>query len=262
MNQEGLFAAVPLWVMFTSTVALVLLCVEGGYRWARVRKRREREEKEFEAPVGAMVGATLGLLAFLLAFTFGMAAEHFQSRKQAVLAEANAIRATYYLAGSFQETRRNDTRALLRQYVKERLRWAQTGRAESRRAATALLDSLWSHANAVAATSAGNVDVFLDTMTRLTDLNEERVMVRERGRIPTGIWVALYLVACLSLGAMGYHGGVAGTTRSPVMLAVALTFSLVIILIADIDRPGVGWINVSQEAIEDVRDAIEGGSNT
>ena len=262
MTQQGLFAAVPLWVMFASTVALVLLCVEGGYRWARRRQRRKREGKEFEAPVGAMVGATLGLLAFLLAFTFGMAAEHFQSRKHAVLAEANAIRAAYYLAGSLAEGPRNDVRALLRRYAEERLRWAQSGEAQSRRAATTLLDGLWSHANAVAATSPGNVDVFLEAMSRLTDLNEERVMVRERGRVPTGIWAALYLVAFLSLAAMGYHGGVAGTTRSPVMLAVALTFSLVIILIADIDRPGVGWINVSQEAIEDVRDAIEGGARS
>lgn len=256
MVHDELFASIPLGVLFAATVALVLLSVEAGYRWARRRQRLDRVEKEFEAPVGAMVGATLGLLAFLLAFTFGMAADHFQARKHAVLNEANAIRVAFNLSGSLAEPVRGDVRAILRDYTEARLRWADGGRADTRRKASSLLERLWVQANAVAAQNPGGADVLLSAVSRLTELDEERVMVRERARIPTGIWAILFLVAILSLGAMGYHGGVAGTTRSPVMLAVALTFSLVIILIADIDRPGEGWINVSQEAMVDVRDAI------
>ncbi|MCW5593937.1 MAG: hypothetical protein KIS74_17685 [Burkholderiales bacterium] len=256
MPDQGLFASIPLWILFLATLGMVLASVETGYRWAGKRQRRDREEKEFEAPVGAMVGATLGLLAFLLAFTFGMAADHFQARKHAVLNEANAIRVTHALAGALAEAPKAEVRAILHQYAQERLRWAETGQAESRRAAAAMLERLWAQSNAVAAQNPGAVDAFLGAVARLTELHEERVMVRDRGRIPAGIWAILFLVAVLSLGAMGYHGGVAGTTRSPVMLAVALTFSLVIMLIADIDRPGQGWINVSQEAMVDVRDAI------
>lgn len=256
MPEQGLFASVPLWVLFVATLALVLASVEAGYRWARKRQRHDRAEKEFEAPVGAMVGATLGLLAFLLAFTFGMAADHFQARKHAVLSEANAIRVIHAMAGALPEDSRAEIRSVLRQYATERLRWAGEGDARSRQAVSALLDRLWIAVNEVSARNPGNVDPFLEAVVRLTELNEERVMVRERERVPTGIWAILFLVSVLSLGAMGYHGGVAGTTRSPVMLAVALTFSLVIMLIADIDRPGQGWINVSQEPMEDVRDAI------
>jgi hypothetical protein len=78
-------------------------------------------------------------------------------------------------------------------------------------------------------------------------------MVRERSRIRFALWVVLYAMSVLSLAAMGYHGGVAGTTRSPVMLAVALTFSLLIVVILDLDCPGEGWINVSQDAMIDLR---------
>jgi len=66
----------------------------------------------------------------------------------------------------------------------------------------------------------------------------------------------LYLIAALSLGAMGYHCGVAGTTRNPVMLGVAIVFSLVIVLIVDLDRPGDGWIVVPQDAMMEVRNVL------
>jgi len=78
-------------------------------------------------------------------------------------------------------------------------------------------------------------------------------MLRERSRIPTPFAIVLLSLAILSFGGMGYHGGVAGTTRSPVMLIAALSFSMVIMLIADLNRPGQGWINVSQDAMLDLR---------
>jgi hypothetical protein len=62
---------------------------------------------------------------------------------------------------------------------------------------------------------------------------------------------------------MGYHSGVAGTKRSPVTVSVAVTFTLVIVLIADLDRPGEGWVNVSQEPMLELRSAMNpgGGGN-
>jgi hypothetical protein len=42
----------------------------------------------------------------------------------------------------------------------------------------------------------------------------------------------------LSLAAMGYHAGLVGTIRSIAIIVVAVTFSAVIALIADIGPPG------------------------
>jgi len=81
-------------------------------------------------------------------------------------------------------------------------------------------------------------------------------MVRERSRIPGEYWVVLYGVAVLALTAMGYHGGVAGTSRSPVIFAVAIAFSAVIMVIADLDRPGEGFINVSQQPMMALREMM------
>ena len=55
--------------------------------------------------MGAMVRATLGLLAFILAFTFGLAAARFDTRRQVLLDEANAIGTTYLRAGMLPDRR-------------------------------------------------------------------------------------------------------------------------------------------------------------
>ena len=52
---------------------------------------------------------------------------------------------------------------------------------------------------------------------------------------------------------MGYHAGLSGTRRSLAILAVAVTFSVVIELIADLDRPFEGVLRVSQQALLDVQ---------
>lgn len=252
--MDWLFTNLPIWSVFVGTLFLVLASVEAGYRWAS--RRQKDRELEKEAPVGAMVGATLGLLAFLLAFTFGIAADAFHARKVALVNEANAIRMTYLLSSVIPEAHRSEIRTLLPEYVDERLRWANMTQDEPGRSAKDLLDRLWKTAAAVGAQSPGEVDVFLGYVGRIIELQQERVMVRERSRIPGAYWAVLYVVAVLALTAVGYHVGVAGTTRSPVMLAVAIAFSAVIMVIADLDRPGEGFINVSQQPMIDLREML------
>jgi hypothetical protein len=259
VEGTGLFASLPIWWLFAATLVLVLLSVEAGYRRARYRQRRAVEEGDLEkeAPVGAMVGATLGLLAFLLAFTFGMAADSYHARKLAILDEANAIRAAYLRAEIISEPHRTEVRKILRDYVEERLQWAGEAKTRSVQSSRALLGRLWAQAAAEGRKNSSDViALFVESANDVIKLHEERVMFRERSRIPGALWTALYLITVLSLASMGYHGGVAGTTRSPVMVAVAIAFSLVIVVIADLDRPGEGWINVTQDAMIDLRNAL------
>lgn len=253
MQTDGSFE-LPLWAVFILALLVTLLSVEFGYRWADFRQKRS--QKEVEAPVGAMVGATLALLAFILGFSFSIAADAFHARKEAVVKEANAIRSTYLLAKLLPEPHGTEVRKILGEYVRERLQWVGEEKVPAVRSGEVLLGQLWEHAVAVGVQNSGNVDVFLDSVNEVTQLRTERLNLRERSRIPVPYMVALLLLAILAHTAMGYHGGVAGTTRSPVMLVVAIAFSLVMLLITDIDRPGQGLVNVSQQAMIDVRDSM------
>jgi hypothetical protein len=256
MQSYNPLDALPLWGLFTAVLLLVLLCIEGGFRLGRYR--RDHAEQEKEAPVGAMVGATLGLLAFFLAFTFGMAAERFDARKQVLLDEANAI-GTTYLRAAMLPGRRDEIRALLRDYVDIRLESVRSGRiAEGIRRSEEIQNQLWARAVAVAKQNPDSIIVglFVQSLNEVIDLHAKRVTAGQRNRIPGAIWVALLAVAAVALATMGYHAGLAGTRRSFAVLAVAFTFSAVILLIADLDRPQEGALKVSQQAMIDLRQSM------
>jgi hypothetical protein len=257
MQRSGPLDALPLWGLFLVIVLLVLVSVESGYRLGKYRRHRSDQEKE--SPVGAMVGATLGLLAFILAFTFGLAASRYDTRRQVLLDEANAIGTTYLRAGMLPD-RREDIRVLLRDYVDTRLEAVRSGQiAEGIRRSEQLQDQLWTHAVALGEAHPTSIVVglFVQSLNEVIDLHAKRVTAGVRNRIPGAIWVGLFAIAVLSLGAMGYHAGLAGTSRSLATLAVAFTFSGVIGLIADLDRPQEGVLKVSQQALIDLQQTMK-----
>ena len=256
MPYTTVLDTLPLWGLFLLIIALVLLSIDSGYRLGRYRRRQSELEKD--APVGAMVGSTLGLLAFLLAFTFGMAASRFDARKALVLDEANAIGTTYLRAALLPDVR-DEVRGLLRDYVDARLEAVRTGAmAEGLQRAEQLQTQLWTRAVATGQQHPDSVVVglFVTSLNEVIDLHAKRVTAGLRNRIPGAIWVVLFSIAVLSLGAMGYHSGLAGTTRSLAVIAVALAFSAVIALVVDLDRPQEGSLRVSQQALIDLRQSM------
>jgi hypothetical protein len=253
VQLAGPLDALPLWALFIVILFVVLVSVEFGYRLGKYRRSRHEQEKE--APLGTMVGATLGLLAFILAFTFGLAAGRFDARRQALLDEANAIGTTYLRAGMLPE-RGQQVRDLLRDYVAARLEAVQAGKlAEGIRRSENVQQQLWTEAETVGQKNSNSIVVglFVQSLNQMIDLHAARMQAGVRSRIPGAIWLGLFAVAALSLATMGYHAGLSGTRRSLAILAVAVTFSVVIELIADLDRPQEGVLRVSQQALLDVQ---------
>jgi hypothetical protein len=256
MEQTGPLDLLPLPAMYVLTSLLALLAVEAGFRLAKRRLHRELYEKE--ASVGAMVGATMGLAAFLLAFTFGLAASRFDARKAFVVDEANAIGTTYYRATLLSEPQGSQIRRLLREYVRVRLQLVYPERVEQAlQRSDELHASLWSQALAAVEHDRGPIAaLFIGSLNEMMDLHTKRLELGIRNRLPASIWMALFAVAVVTMFGVGYHAGVTGTRRSPMTFVLVLTFSAVIVLIADLDRPYQGLLQVSQEAILDVERAI------
>lgn len=258
MTAAGLLDRLPVWMLFVATSAVVFLSVEGGYRLGVFRRRRAETEKE--SSVGAMVGATLGLLAFMLAFTFGLAATRFDTRRQIVVEEANAIGTTYLRAAFLPEPERSESRRLLHEYVDVRLRGVRAEQVQKAIAeSTELHARLWAQAVAAAEKDSRSIPtgLFIQSLNEVIDLHAKRVMVGLRNRIPGTIWVALYFVAILAMVEIGYHEGLTSPRRSPAVLAVVLTFSATMYLIADLDRPQEGLLRVSQQAMIDLRNSMD-----
>lgn len=249
--------SLPLWGLFLATVALVLLAMEAGYRLGGYRSRRTEQEKE--SPVGAVVGATLGLLGFMLAFTFGIAGSRFDSRRQAVLDEANAIGTTFLRAGLLPEGRGEHIRSMLRDYVDVRLNAVQIGDLEAALSrSNELHGQIWAETEAIAKKHPESilVGLFVQSLNETIDLHETRVVVGLYYRIPLILWGTLYLLTVLAMMGVGYFAGLTSKTRSLAAIMLALTFSAVVFLVADLDRPGEGLLQVSQQALVDLRSTM------
>ena len=148
--------------------------------------RRPGSAQELEAPLGAMVGATLGLLAFMLAFTFGSAAERYDSRRQVLLDEANAIGTAYLRAGMLPQ-QREEVRRLLRDYVDTRLEAVRSHKiAEGIRRSEQLHDLLWAEAVTLGERNPTSIVVglFVESLNEVIGIHAKRVTVAVRNRIP------------------------------------------------------------------------------
>ena len=253
MDLGLLINAVPLWLLFALTMAISLLAVWVGTRLA-IRSLRH-EAKEPEAPLGSLVSAVLGLLAFILAFTFGMTASRFDDRRQLVLQESNAIGTTYLRAGLLPQHQRLEIRRLLREYVDVRLKGTIDNITESLAQSEELHRRLWSQAESLVQTDMDSElrVLFIASLNEVIDLHQSRKTVALLYRIPGPIWMSVYLLSTLTMVALGYQVGMAGSRWLRGMPVLVAAFSLVIVMIADIDRPGEGNIQVSQQPLADVR---------
>ena len=77
-----------------------------------------------------------------------------------------------------------------------------------------------------------------------------------RNRIPESIWLTLYAMTILTMAAIGYQFGLTGEHSWPVTIMLAVVFTAVLVLIADLDRPQAGLLQVSQQAMLDLIDKI------
>ncbi len=247
----------PLWGLFLVASAVYWLVMEGGYRLGKWRHAHMPDERD--QPVGAMVASILGLVALVLGFTFSLAASRFDARRTTVLEESNAIGTCYLRARLLPEPQRTEIAKLLREYVDLRLRGVGGSNPnEAIARSEAIHELLWSQAAAAAEKNSASImtGVFVQSLNDVIDVHAKRLFVGIRSRIPVVIWIGIVGLSMLGLTAVGYQAGLTTTRRSPAMLALVLTFLVVLLLIADLDRGQEGLLRVSQQSLIDLQKSM------
>lgn len=248
--------SLPLSVVYLLAVVLLLLAAEGGYRLSRVVQRRRPDKAE--ASVGALSGATLALLAFLLAFVTSSAVNSLAARRQAVVAEANAIGTAYLRAGYLPEPYAAESRQLLRDYVDVRIQATDRDKLPQSLARSEEIHSeLWARAEALArAGSSPTLALYIGSVNEVIDLHADRVNVALVARLPWDIVLGLFLMAILALGLVGLHAGYVEKRNLIALTAFVLILSVVFLLIVDLGRGDTGLLRVSQQAMLDLQRGI------
>jgi hypothetical protein len=168
---------------------------------------------------------------------------------------------TWLRAGLLAEPYRADIRGLLREYVDLSVKAAgsKVGLTDALLQSEALLDKMWSVAQEAGQKNAGSITIglFIQSLTQVLELHLKRVTVGIRNRVPPTIWVTLYVLMVAGMVMIGTQVAQSGTRYFAMELALAVSFSLVLALIADLDRSQEGLINASQQALSELQTKLK-----
>ncbi|MGZ8536925.1 MAG: bestrophin-like domain [Flavisolibacter sp.] len=249
--------SIPLLVQFIGTMVIVIISIEFGYRAGRILHRWKKNEKE--GMVSVISGSILGLLAFILAFTFGMVSDRYAARKSLIREEANQIGTVWLRTDFMPEPDRSESRKLLKKYVGLRIDLLES--VDDDHVLKAIEESskvqvqLWSLAGKHSQTDMRS-DIgalYYDALNILIDIQGSRVAVAYQGHIPPGLWMSLYVLLILGMLSVGYYGCIVESKKNFGAFIMALSFSLVIWIISNLDQLQSNYFRISQQPLIDMQ---------
>jgi hypothetical protein len=248
------------WV-FGAFVALVLLgLAEGGYRIG-LRLYATADEAR-RSQISGVQGAILGLLGLLLGFTFSMAVNRFELRRDLVLREANAVGTTWLRTGLLPEAYRAPVKDLLRRFVENRLKYQKVAfdpamLEEGLSVTGAIEKALWQQAEAAAKEAPTPITAtFVEALNTMIDTAAERI-TSHRNRIPVAVWFLLLLVAAVGCLTSTYGSGALGARSAFTGLLLPLLITVVIILFFDIVHTHQGTVGISQLPLQELLQTMQ-----
>jgi hypothetical protein len=249
---------IPTWLLFVLTTLVVSGTIELGYLVGKRAHRRSEDEKE--SPVSAIAGTVLALLAFILAFTFSIVTDRYDARRSLVREQAAAIRTAYNSSDFLPQPLRDESRELYREYIALVVEAGTTGQtgddlAETLAELRVTQEQIWDLAveNVEAGDTTDISSFYVQSVDEMRNVYALRVSVAVQSRMPSKLLIVLYVLVGLGMFAVGYQTAIAASRRTWLMLILALSFSIVISLIAVLDNPARGVIGVSQRPLIDLQ---------
>jgi hypothetical protein len=252
--NAGLFAAI--------TFLSMLAGLEIGRRIGV--KRRAADPDGAYKGTGAVDAAVYGLLGLLMAFTFSGAANRFEQRRHLIRDEANAIGTAYLRLDLLAAEAQGPLKERFRQYLDARL--SAYGKLPDIAAARAELDrstqiqrEIWRDlVAALALPGAPAAIVMVTPVNEMFDLATTRYIAMMT-RPPTIIYVMLGVTAVLAALLAGYGMAECQYRRwlHPLVYAVVVATAIFVILDLDFPRLGLIRIDAADQALIDVRNAMQ-----
>lgn len=236
-------------------LAVLLLVARLGFASYRWFGPADRTLIDSSGP-DTLLAATLGLLALLLGFTFALAMDRNEERRDLVIVEANALSTSWLRAEALDEPGRSAVRTLLRQYGSARVRWSLSEDPEvldaSRTKADALTRRIWRTLLLSLRASPGlnNAETAFESVNGAFEAAGSRYAMRS-DRMPRHIINLLLVYTLVSAAMIGWRLGGAGHRYRVATTLMLFLLALAISAIVDLDLPRSGEIKVSQQALID-----------
>lgn len=233
----------PLEVLVLALIAQWLAARMGA--WLRTR-RRPSDDGALE-DFNVILAATLTLLGLVIGFTFSMAINRYDQRKNLEEAEANAIGTEWLRADVLAAKDAESVRAKLKRLLDQRIlvyATRDTNELQQMGIETARMEGeLWS--SVVVSATANPTPIVALAVSGMNDVINARGYTDAAwlNRVPGAAWALMAAIALCSNALLGFgsRSPRAGARR---FFLLPLVISIAFMLIADIDAPRRGLIEV------------------
>ena len=246
------------WSLWTTGALCFGLLIAARELGSLLRRWHDRKRAEDPSELEEFsMSSVLGLLALLIGFTFSLALQRYELRRDLVIQEANALGTTWLRLALLDAGDQARLRPLMRSYVDARVAFgvARTAGqvATANRRSGALQQRLWDDAAVALAPARSTVlaALVLAPLNESIDLAGARKAQREAS-VPARLLRVLLGYALASAAMIGYQRRRFRTASSVVLLL----FTLAGTVILDLDHPTAGGIVEPQAPMLDLQRSI------
>jgi hypothetical protein len=225
---------------------------------ASIRKGRLMDQN-IRDDFGTILTTTLTLSSLIIGFSFSMAINRYEQRKNYEEAEANAIGTEYVRADLLPPEDAAQVRTLLRQYLDERLSFYTVREERELRQVNVRTEQLQTELWAAVRRSASTqpTPVVALAIAGMNDVLNSQGYTQAAwwNRIPAGAWFLMAAISLITQFLIGYgarNAKVEGTLFRVLPFVVSVSF----LLIADIDSPRSGIIHVRPQNLTSLADEL------
>ncbi len=239
-----------------SNYPLVLFGVSGLTLWLATRlgasflKRKISLSPHVREDFNTILVTTLTLNGLIIGFSFSMAINRYEQRKNYEEAEANAIGTEYSRADLLPSEVADHVRSLLRQYLDLRVSFYSVHDETQLRQINIRTEesqsALWAAVSATAAVHPTPIVAL--AVAGMNDVLNSQGYTQAAwwNRIPVGAWILMAAIALTSHLLLGY-GAQNAKAESALFIVLPFVVAVSFLLIADIDSPRSGIIRVQPQ---------------
>ncbi len=243
-------------IVIVSSFLVMYISARLGFQ---LRKRLPQVAEDAHRDLDLIVGAVLTLLGLIVGFSFSMATNRYDQRKNYEEAEANAIGTEYVRADLLPAKDAAKVRVLLKEYLEQRILYYQANDEKNLQDVnirTAQLQAeLWAAVEAPAA--AQPTPVIALAVSGMNDVLNSQGYTQAAwwNHIPIGAWLLMGGIAIFANVLIGYSAyRTAGLSR---VLILPIVLCVAFFLIADIDSPRKGIIKVRPRNLTSLAQSLQ-----
>jgi hypothetical protein len=246
---------------------IIIACIVGALLFLFLVSRtfeapKRKESNDFTGAVVAVIGTTY---AVILAFMLSNVWNQYQQAQSNEEQEANALVNVWRTATQLQVPGAQEAQELCQKYADNaiHIEWPALLASKPLPPQNAeVINQLWKFAGQIQAHSGNDTNTAYQMMEELRMLTEFRRirMMQSRESLPPMLWAVLIAGGVITIASACFFG--VPSFRFHVLQVAVLSFliSLVLVAIADIDRPYQGGLTVQPEGFSFTRETVGGSA--